>query len=151
MSSFFGKYYYTIDPKGRIIIPAPLREIILNKYNNAKLYITNAPFDKCLELYPHDEWLVLQNKIRSMPKVEDAVQYFLRRVIAPAVECEVDKQGRILIPYEHRQDAGIMSEVVIVGLIDIVQVWDKAQWDAVADPSKIDVKAFKTALAGYGL
>ena len=151
MISFLGKFYYTLDPKGRIIIPAPLRDVIFKKYNNSKLYITNAAFDKCLHIYPLDEWAKLEEKIRSLPKMEEAVNYFLRRVIASALECEVDKQGRILVPYEHRQDAGINGEVVIVGQLDKIELWDKAEWNAVTDPQKVDAKAFKSTLAGYGL
>lgn len=151
MTSFLGKYYYTLDPKGRIIIPAPLRDIIFKKYDNSKLYITNAAFDKCLHIYPLDEWNKLEEKIRSMPKMEEAVKYFLRRVIASAVECEMDKQGRILIPYEHRQDAGINTEVVVVGQLDKIEIWDKALWSEVTDPTKVDAKAYEAVLAGYGL
>ncbi len=151
MTSFLGKYYYTLDPKGRIIIPAPLREIISKKYNNSKLYTTNAVFDKCLHIYPLEEWNKLEEKIRSMPKMEEAVKYFLRRVIASATECEMDKQGRILIPYEHRQDAGINSDVVIVGQLDKIEIWDKGSWSDVTDPKKVDAKAYESVLAGYGL
>ncbi|MDI6800474.1 MAG: division/cell wall cluster transcriptional repressor MraZ [Thermodesulfovibrionales bacterium] len=151
MTSFLGKYYYTLDPKGRIIIPAPLREIISKKYNNSKLYITNAAFDKCLHIYPLEEWNKLEEKIRSMPKMEEAVKYFLRRVIASAIDCEMDKQGRVLIPYEHRQDADINTEVVIVGQLDKIEIWDKGFWSDVTDPKKVDAKAYESVLAGYGL
>ncbi len=151
MTSFLGKYYYALDPKGRIIIPAPLRDIIFKKYNNSKLYITNAAFDKCLHIYPLEEWSKLEEKIKSLPRMEEAVNYFLRRVIASVLECEIDKQGRILIPYEHRQDAGINNEVVIVGQLDKIEIWDKVEWDTVTDPQKVDAKAFKSTLAGYGL
>ncbi|BCB95847.1 transcriptional regulator MraZ [Dissulfurispira thermophila] len=151
MTSFHGKYYYTLDQKGRIIIPAPLRDIISKKYNDSKLYITNAAFDKCLHIYPLDEWNRLEEKIRSMPKMEEAVKYFLRRVVASAMECDMDKQGRILIPYEHRQDAGISTEVVIVGQLDKIEIWDKTLWSSVTDPQKVDAKAYESVLAGYGL
>lgn len=151
MSSFYGKYYYTLDAKGRIIVPAPLRDVIFKAYDNPKLYITGAPFDKCLDVYPLAEWSNLVEKLKKLPKTEEAVKYFLRRVIAPAIECEIDKQGRILVPYEHRQDAGINSDVVIVGLLDRVQLWDRIEWDAVTDPKKIDAKAYEAALTGYGL
>lgn len=151
MASFLGKYYYSLDPKGRIIIPAPLRDIIFKKYNNSKLYITNAAFDKCLHIYPLEEWNRMEEKIRTLPKMEEAVKYFLRRVIASVQECEVDKQGRVLIPVPHREDAGIHGEVVIVGQLDKIELWDKAEWNAVTDPSKVDAKAFETVLAGYGL
>jgi MraZ protein len=151
LSSFLGKYYYTLDQKGRIIIPAPLRDVILKTYNNSKLYITNAPFDKCLDIYPSDEWNKLGEKLRTLPQTSDSVEYFKRRVIASAVECDIDKQGRILVPYEHRQDAEINAEVVIVGMLNRIQLWDKAKWIDITDPGKIDAKTFKAELAGYGL
>lgn len=151
MTSFLGKYHYSLDPKGRLIIPAPLRDVIGKKYNNSKLYITNAAFDKCLHIYPLEEWNRLEEKIRSMPKMEEAVKYFLRRVIASALECEVDKQGRVLIPSSHRDDAGITGDVVIVGQLEKIEVWDRAGWEAVTDPKKVDAKAFESVLAGYGL
>lgn len=151
MTSFSGKYYYTLDPKGRIIVPAPLRELIYKKYDTAKLYITNAAFDKCLEIYPQAEWSRLEEKIGSLPRTDDAVAYFLRRVVASAMECEMDKQGRLLIPYEHRQDAGISADVVLVGQLDKIEIWDKSAWTEVCDPAKVDVKAYKSALAAYGL
>lgn len=151
MSSFLGKYYYTLDQKGRIIIPAPLRDVIFKTYNNSKLYITNASFDKCLDIYPFDEWNKLGEKLRTLPQTSDSVEYFKRRVIASAVECDIDKQGRILIPYEQRQDAEINAEVVIVGMLNRIQLWDKAKWIDVTDPAKIDVKTFKAELTSYGL
>jgi MraZ protein len=83
--------------------------------------------------------------------MEPAVKYFLRRVIASVLECEIDKQGRVLIPASHRDDAGINGEVVIVGQLDKIEIWDKAAWDAVTDPKNVDAKAYETVLAGYGL
>lgn len=151
MTSFLGKYYYTLDQKGRVIIPAPLRDVISKKYNNTKLYITNAAFDKCLHIFPLEEWNKLEEKMRTLPKMEEAVKYFLRRVIAAAVECDLDKQGRILVPYEQRQDAGIGNDIVIVGQLEKIELWDRSEWDAVTDPKKIDARAFETVLAHYGL
>ncbi len=151
MTSFLGKYYYSLDPKGRIIIPAPLRDIIFKKYNNSKLYITNAAFDKCLHIYPLEEWNRMEEKIRTLPKMEEAVKYFLRRVVASVQECEIDKQGRVLIPVPLREDAGIHGEVVIVGQLDKIEIWDKSGWNAVTDPSKVDAKTFEAVLAGHGL
>jgi len=151
MISFIGKYYHNLDQKGRVILPASLREVLTNKYSSGKLYLTNAPFDKALHLYPLEEWLKLEEKIRELPKSDEAVMYFLRRVIASALPCELDKQGRILIPYEHRQDAGINSEVVIVGQIERIEIWDKITWDSITDPSKVDIKRIQDGLAKYGL
>ncbi|GAQ93889.1 MraZ protein [Thermodesulfovibrio aggregans] len=151
MISFIGKYYHNLDQKGRVILPSSIREVLANKYSSGKLYLTTAPFDKALHLYPLEEWIKLEDKIRQLPKSDESVIYFLRRVIASATPCEMDKQGRILIPYEYRKDAGINSEVVIVGQIDRVEIWDKDTWDSVTDPSKVDIKRIQDGLAKYGL
>jgi MraZ protein len=148
--SFSGKYYYTIDPKGRIIIPAPFREIISSNYST-KLYVTNAPFDKCLYIYPMEEWSRHLEKIRTKPRSDEAIRYYLRRVIASAVEIEIDKQGRILIPASLREDANLNANVVMAGQIEKIELWDRNEWDGSFDPEKIDKKAFETKLAGYDI
>lgn len=150
MPSFSGKYYYTIDPKGRIIIPAPFREIISSNYST-KLYVTNAPFDKCLYIYPMEEWSIHLEKIRTKPRSDEAIRYYLRRVIASAVEIEMDKQGRILIPASLREDANLNANVVMAGQIEKIELWDRNEWDGSFDPEKIDKKAFETKLAGYDI
>ena len=150
MPSFSGKYYYTIDPKGRIIIPAPFREIISSNYST-KLYVTNAPFDRCLYIYPMEEWSRHLEKIRTKPRSDEAIRYYLRRVIASAVEIEMDKQGRILIPASLREDANLNANVVMAGQIEKIELWDRNEWDGSFDPEKIDKKAFETKLAGYDI
>ncbi len=148
--AFSGKYYYTIDPKGRIIIPAPLREIISSNYN-PKLYIVNAAFDKCLHLYPQEEWIRLEEKVRQLPRMQEEVRFFMRRVIASAQEVELDKQGRVLIPVAHREDAGLNADIVIVGQIEKIELWDRKEWDIVVDPARIDKRTAEERLASYGL
>jgi len=148
--SFSGKYYYTVDPKGRIIIPAPFREIITSNYSS-KLYITNAPFDKCLFIYPMEEWNKLQEQIRTKPKSDEAIRFFLRRVIASATETEMDRQGRILVPIALREDASINSNVVMAGQIERIELWDRSEWDVLFDPAKVDRKAIEDKLTSYGL
>ena len=150
MPSFSGKYYYSVDSKGRIIIPAPFREIISANYSR-KLYIVNAAFDKCLHLYPQEEWNRLEERVRAMPKMDEAVKFFMRKVIASAVEIELDKQGRVLIPVAHREDSSINGEIVVVGQIDKIELWDRKEWDAMVDPAKIDKKAVEQRLVSYGL
>lgn len=150
MPAFSGKYYYSVDEKTRLIVPAPFREIISSNYSS-KMYITNAAFDRCLHIYPYEEWSKLEEKVRGLPKMLEEVRFFMRRVIASAQECSIDKQGRILIPASLREDAGINGEVVIVGQIDKVELWDRKEWDTVVDISRIDRKAAEERLAEYGL
>ena len=150
MPAFSGKYYYTLDPKGRLIIPAPFREIISSNYN-PKLYVVNDIFDNCLHIYPQEEWSKLEEKVRTLPKMDEDVKLFIRKVIGSAQEVEIDKQGRILVSAAQRVDAGLNSEIVIVGQLDKIDLWDRKEWDAVNDLSKIDKKATAERLAAYGL
>jgi len=148
--AFSGKYYYTVDPKGRIMIPSPFREILSTNYS-PKLYVVNALFDTCLHIYPQEEWTKLEEKVRQLPSMDESVQYFKRKVIASAQEVELDKQGRILIPAAHREDAGLSSDIVIAGALDKIEVWDRREWDAVLDPSRIDKKEVAQKLTEYGI
>ena len=150
MPAFSGKYYYTIDPKGRVIIPSPFREIISSNYST-KLYITSDLSDKCLHVYPQEEWSRIEEKVRLLPKSQEEVKFFMRRVIASAQEVELDKQGRILVPAAHREDAGLNSDIVIVGQIEKIELWDRKEWDIVNDPSRLDMKVVAEKLAAYGL
>lgn len=150
MSDFSGKYYNSLDPKGRLIIPAPFREI-LSSNHSSKLIITNEVFDKCLCAYDIDEWQKLIEKVNQMPQTSDAVKYFKRRVIGSAIECEIDKQGRVLVSSALRVDAGLNSEVVLLGLGGKIEIWNKNEFEGVADPSRIDKQSFKEEFTKLGL
>jgi len=147
---FSGKYYYTLDQKGRVIIPAPFREILASNYTS-KLIFTNDVFDRCLNAYPVDEWHALMEKVKGLPQTLDAVRYFMRRVIGSAIECEIDKQGRVLIPSALRIDGGLNSEVVLLGQGNRIDVWDREELEKVADPEKIDRQAYMEQLSNLGL
>lgn len=150
MAGFYGKYYYTIDPKGRLIIPAAFREIISAIYG-LKVYVTNAAFDNCLHVYPLEEWQKLQDRVKQLPKMDEAVRFFMYRVIASAQECEIDRQGRILIPSSLRADAKLNADVAVVGQIDRIDIWDRSEWNNVADPSKVNRREFEGRLSSMGL
>ena len=150
MSGFSGTYYNTLDPKGRIIIPAPFREI-LSSSKNTKLIIANDAFDRCLCAYPVEEWIRLVDMVKEKPQTMDSVKYYMRRVVGSAVECELDKQGRILVPSALRADAGLNSEVAVMGQVNRIEVWDKSEFEGVADPTKIDKDKFKEELSDLGI
>jgi len=150
MPAFSGKYYNSVDLKGRIIVPAPFREIISSNYSS-KLFITNAPFDRCLYIYPLEEWNRLHEQVRTKPRSDEAIRFFLRRVIASAVEVGLDKQGRILIPVALREDANINTNVVLAGQIERIELWDRNEWDTLFDPARIDRKSIEDKLTSYGL
>jgi MraZ protein len=108
-------------------------------------------FDRCLSAYPVDEWQRLIEKVNQMPQTSDAVKYFMRRVIGSAIECEIDKQGRILVSAALRADASLDSEVVLLGLGNRIEIWNRNEFEGVADPSKIDKKGFKEEFINLGL
>ena len=150
MSGFSGKHYKSLDAKGRLIIPALFREF-LSTSHSSKLIITNDAFDKCLCAYPVSEWQILNDKVRQMPQTSKAVKYYMRRVIGSAVECEIDKQGRVLVSPALRTDAALNSEVVMLGLGTRIEIWDKNELAGVADPEKIDEEAYNAELTSFGL
>lgn len=150
MAAFSGKYYYTVDPKGRVMIPAPLREIITANYSPV-LIVTNAPVDRCINLYPLEEWNNQLEKVRTLPKNNKAVKLFMRNVIGSAVEVVMDRQGRLLIPASLRQDSGINGDLVIVGQLDKIEVWDRSLWEKATDLSGVDVDTYEQALSDFGL
>lgn len=153
MPGFYGKYYYTLDAKGRTPIPSAFKETLSSNYS-LRLVFVNDAFDHCLCAYPVDEWNRLMEKIKQMPQTLDAVKYFMRRVIGSAVECEIDRQGRVLIPSALRSDAGLNGEMVLIGQGTKIEVWDKSEFEGVADPSKFDIetiKQYKDHLSDRGL
>lgn len=150
MPAFSGKYYYSVDLKGRIIIPAPFREIISSNYST-KLYITDHSSEKSLCIYPLEEWTKLMEKVRTKPSSDKYIQYFRKRVIGSATEIEMDKQGRILIPVSLREDAKLNTNIVIVGQLECIEVWDRDEYDLLFDPSKVDKEDLSRGLAFHGL
>lgn len=153
MPGFSGKNYYALDSKGRIPIPPSIKEILSSNYS-MNLVFVNDEFDNCLCAYPIDEWNKLIEKVKGMPQTSDAVKYYRRRVIGSAVECEIDRQGRVLIPSALRMDAHLNDEVVLVGQGHKIEIWDKKEYENVADPSKLDketTKQYKNELSNHGL
>ncbi|MEW6599621.1 MAG: division/cell wall cluster transcriptional repressor MraZ [Nitrospirota bacterium] len=150
MSGFSGKHYNSLDQKGRLIVPAPFREI-LSANHSSKLIITNDVFDRCLCAYDVDEWQRLIENAKQKPQTNDAVKYYMRRVIGSAIECEIDKQGRVLVSSALRVDAGLNSEVVLLGLGNRIEIWNRNEFEGVADPSRIDKQSFMEEYTRLGM
>ena len=123
---FRSRFYHTIDEKGRVSLPAKYREIISTSYND-QLILTN--YDSCLLAYPYDEWVTLEEKFKQHSIMQPEVEIFAQFFISGASECTVDKLGRILIPPTLREYAGLERNVVFVGMISRIQIWDKQRWE----------------------
>lgn len=145
---FRGQYEHTIDPKGRVSIPSKFREVLAAK-GDGRLVITH--FDNHLMAYPFDEWRMFEEKMAALPSTNDEVASFIRYLVAGAVDCEVDKQGRVLIPPPLRDSGGLTSDVVLAGALKKFEVWDKVRWYDERKKTLENFGSIKGALAGLGL
>ena len=105
---FMGEYNHTIDAKGRMIVPAKFREQLGNEF------VVTKGLDGCLFVYSNEEWHRIEENLREKPLTSKDARKFLRFFFAGAATCEVDKQGRILLPANLREYAGIDKDVVSV-------------------------------------
>jgi MraZ protein len=125
---FRGSFEHSVDAKGRVSVPSRFREIIADRYEG-KLVLT-MDLDKCVMVYPLEEWERVEEKIKALPQSQKEVKDYTRFIFSNASECELDKQGRILIPPSLRERAGLNKSVMVVGIIDKMEIWDRTAWDA---------------------
>ena len=117
-----GEYQHTLDSKGRIFIPAKLRDELGDVF-----YVTLS-MDRCLCVYSHENWRILSEKVSAMPYVK---QRKMRPLFAHAARCELDGQGRVLIPQSLRAYAGLEKSVTVIGCNNHAELWDSEAWKAV--------------------
>ena len=120
---FMGEYNHTIDAKGRLIVPAKFREILGDNF------IVTKGLDGCLFVYQNDEWTRFEEKLKSLPLTNKNARQFTRFFLAGAAACEVDKQGRILLPQVLREFASLEKDVVLVGVASRIEIWSRERWD----------------------
>ncbi|MCD5406540.1 MAG: division/cell wall cluster transcriptional repressor MraZ [Desulfotomaculum sp.] len=119
---FMGEHSHTIDAKGRLIIPARFREGLGDQF------VVTKGLDNCLFVYPQQEWVALEQKLKSLPFTKADARAFVRFLFSGANECEVDKQGRVLIPANLREYAQLSKEVVVLGVSSRVEIWSEQHW-----------------------
>jgi len=125
---FRGSFEHSVDSKGRVSVPSKFRDIIADRYDGR--LVMAMDFDRCLTVYPLEEWEKLEEKIKTLPMMQKEVKDFMRFFFSTATECELDKQGRILISPAHRERAGITKNVMLVGIINKIEIWDAKAWEA---------------------
>lgn len=118
-----GEFQHNIDTKGRMIVPAKFREGL------GESFVLTRGLDQCLFAYPMDEWKLLEEKLKKLPLTKKDARTFTRFFFSGAVECEVDKQGRINIPQPLRKYSKIEKECIVIGVSNRVEVWAKDTWD----------------------
>ena len=142
---FIGEYNHTIDAKGRLIIPAKLRDELGDHF------VVTKGLDGCLSIYAMNEWKALEAKIHALPLTMPSARKFSRFILAGAAECELDKMGRILLPQVLRQAAELNKEVVLVGVGSRIEIWDKDKWTAASSYDEEDMSEVAQNLEGLGI
>lgn len=127
---FMGEYQHNLDTKGRVIVPAKFREEL------GASFIVTRGLDKCLFVYPMDEWKILEEKLKKLPLTKKDARAFIRFFFSGAIECEVDKQGRINIPQPLRAYAGLDKACVVIGVSNRIEVWSSENWEAYFNDSE---------------
>ena len=117
-----GEYEHTLDVKGRLIMPAKLREDV------GENFIVTKGLDGCLFGFSKSEWTNFEEKLKSLPLTNKNARDFVRFFLSGAIECEIDKQGRFLIASNLREYADMEKEVIIIGVGTRIEFWDKAKW-----------------------
>ena len=118
-----GVYQHTIDAKGRLAIPARLRDELGDNFH------VTLSTEKCLSIYSSDSWDELMDRIKALPRL---AQKKMRPLFSHAAKCELDSQGRILLPQALRDFAGLNKNVTVVGTGELVEIWDSDKWSDVA-------------------
>ena len=123
---FYGEYEHNLDNKGRIIIPAKFRNVLAENYVE-KFYITRG-LDSCIFMFPEGEWKNLEAKFKNLPFTKSESRQFNRLFFSGACEIVCDKQGRMLIPKYLKDYAQIKRDVIVIGVSNRIEIWDKDKW-----------------------
>ncbi len=123
LAGFLGEFRHAIDEKGRLTLPARIREQL------GPEFVVTKGLDACLFFYPAAEWASLEARLRALPLTQKDARAFVRLFFAGAAECRSDGQGRVLLPAALRQYAGLTKEGVVVGVSSRVEVWQPEAWD----------------------
>lgn len=140
---FMGEYNHTVDTKGRLIVPSKFRELPGDEF------VVTKGLDGCLFVYSGDEWKLMETKFREVSQFSKEARKFARFFFAGAATCEVDKQGRVLLPANLREFAGIEKEVVLAGVVNHIEIWNKDRWQDTNEYD--DVEEIAEHMASLGL
>lgn len=142
---FIGEYEHNVDVKGRVIMPAKLREDIGDKF------IITKGLDGCLFAYSQSEWANFEEKLKSLPLAQKNARNFVRFFLSGAVECEIDKQGRFLIPSNLREHAMLDKEIVIIGVGTRLEIWNRELWTTYSSDENISADEIAENMTMLGI
>ncbi|MCI8284239.1 MAG: division/cell wall cluster transcriptional repressor MraZ [Firmicutes bacterium] len=142
---FSGTYHHNIDSKGRIIIPARFREELGSNF------VLTKGLDNCLFVFPEKEWFNFRDKLKAVPVSSKEGRAFTRYFFSSAVECDIDKQGRLNIPSVLRDHAKIDREVVTIGVDNRIEIWSGAEWESYNMSPELDSELIAEKMESLGI
>lgn len=142
---FIGEYRFNADAKGRVSVPAKFREGLGESF-----FVTKG-LDQSLFVFPQSEWESFQEKLRKLPLTNHNSRAFSRFIYSGATEIEMDKQGRMLIPQNLREFAGLEKELVVIGAGTRVEIWSEEVWDQYTSPENLSYDEIAENLADLGI
>ena len=127
MSSFKGRYSYSVDEKGRVALPAKLRiNLAMSVKGN---FVVTRGFERCLYVYPLDEWNKLEQFVRSLSFLDAQHRFYARTLFERANDSKIDHQSRITLPPDLIKFANIDNEVLILGVLDRIEIWNPSVYE----------------------
>ncbi|GGD97819.1 division/cell wall cluster transcriptional repressor MraZ [Jeotgalicoccus aerolatus] len=120
---FMGEYKHNLDTKGRIIVPSKFRELLDEQF------VITRGLDRCLFAYTEDEWSRIEEKLKTLPLTKKDARKFTRLFFSGATNVEIDKQGRINIPQNLREYAGLSKDCTVIGVSSRIEIWDSSSWE----------------------
>ncbi len=142
---FIGEYQHTLDTKGRIIIPSKFREELGEEF-----FMTKG-LDNCIFVYPKEEWIILEEKLKTLPLTNSDARAFIRFFFSGASEGSLDKQGRVLIPANLREHSKLDKEAVVIGVSTRMEIWSKEEWDAYNNDDNLSYDSIAEKMAELGI
>ncbi len=124
---FRGDYPLNVDVKGRLAIPTRYRERLQDACGGA-LIVTISLTERCLSVYPFPEWKRIEEHLQNLPALDQQAQAISHLLIGHAAECDMDAQGRILIPPSLREWAGLDKRARMIGQVKKFELWDEGTW-----------------------
>lgn len=142
---FIGEYEHSIDPKKRLALPSKFRGELGNRI------VVTRGLDQSLFVYPIKVWEELAGKLGTLPVGETGTRSFIRLMLSGATDCELDAQGRVLIPEYLKQEAGLEKEVTIVGLYNRLEIWETKMWKKYKQEAEKNTEKIANELGKLGV
>lgn len=142
---FIGEFSHTLDEKGRVALPAKFRNDL------QKGAVVTRGLDNCLFVFTKAEWAKLAEKLAALPLAQANSRAFSRLMLAGAMDVDIDKQGRAMLPEYLRAFAGLKKDVVVAGLYSRLEIWDSAAWQSFKQKTESESSAIAEKLAELGV